>query len=243
MRRNLLQRSSGAMAHSAHNCHTRHTCYLALGDFVMPRGDIIPTRGAIAEPLVLEVTREITGDDLRRMGEAPAVGVPMVQKLRAVHHRQAQLLASGKTHGQVAAIVGCTVQRLVQLQQDAAFKDLVEYYKDQIMVLALEDGARLRDKIIDVGEMAVDELRERLENDEVRKRMRTGDVRQIAEFAMDRTVAPPKAAPNAASPPAAVTINFGTTLRPEIEDAPVPMRQYQTIEVEVDPIVSPEDLL
>lgn len=181
--------------------------------------DLIPSRGAIAEPMFLEVKRELTPDDLLRLGDAPKVGVPVLQKLRSIHHRQAQLLAQGKKPTEVAAIVGCTVQRLVQLQNDPTFMELVTYYGDQMMVSALEDGARLRDKLVDVGEMAVDELRERLEDEARRKTMRTGDVRQIAEFAMDRTVAPPKAAPAQGTTPSAVTINFGTPLkdRPMIE--------------------------
>jgi hypothetical protein len=185
----------------------------------MPRPDLIPSRGAIAEPLLLEVTREITNADLSKLGEAPKVSVPILQKLRATHHRQAQLLASGKTPTQVAAILGCTVQRLVQLQVDPTFQDLLAFYKDQVMVSAMDDASRLQAKIVDVGEMAVDELQERLADDEARKRMRTGDLRQIAEFAMDRTVAPPKAAPSAMTPPATVTINFGTALRNVEPDA------------------------
>jgi hypothetical protein len=197
----------------------------------MPRPDLIPSRGAIAEPLLMEVTRDITHEDLLRLGEAPKVSVPVLQKLRATHHRQAQLLAQGKKLTEVAAIVGCTTQRLVQLQVDPTFVELVSFYKDQIMVVALEDGARLRDKLVDVGEMAVDELRDRLEDDIARKRMRTGDVRQIAEFAMDRTVAPPKAAPNQQLSPAAITINFGTPIGARSNAA---LPEGKVIEAEVE---------
>jgi hypothetical protein len=165
----------------------------------------------------MEYRRDLTPEDLARLAEAPKVGVPLIQRLRATHHRQAQLLAQGKSVGEVAAIVGCTPQRLTQLQADPTFAELVTYYHDQTMAAMLQDGARLQDKIVDVGEMAVDELRDRLENEEARKRMPVGEIRKIAEFAMDRTVAPPKAAPNVSAPPANVTINFGTTLRPPME--------------------------
>lgn len=176
--------------------------------------DHLQPRGPIAAPLLLEVTRDLTSSDLDRLGEAPKVSVPIVQKLRAIHHRQAQLLAGGRTPTEVAAIVGCTVQRLVQLQVDPAFTQLVAYYQDQIMVQMLEDSARLKDKLVDLGEMAVDELRERMEDDERRRKMFVGEVRKIAEFAMDRTVAPPKTAVPPTTAPATVTINFGTSLRP-----------------------------
>lgn len=181
----------------------------------MARPDLLPSRGAIAEPLLMEVTREITSDDLRRLAEggAPKVTVPILQKLRATHHKQAALLAQGKSLAEVAAIVGCTTQRLVQLQADPTFTELISYYHDQMMMNLLDDASRLQGKIVDLGEQAVDEMLERMDDPAKRNAMRIGDVRQIAEFAMDRTVAPPKAAPNAQVPPAAITINFGTPLR------------------------------
>lgn len=178
----------------------------------MAKVPLIPSRGAVAEPLLMEVTRELTATDLDRLSQSPKVNVPILQKLRATHHRQAQLLASGKTPTEVAAIVGCTVQRLVQLQIDPTFAELVAYYQDQTMVAFLEDNARVQAKIIEVGELAIDELQERLEDDKQRKAMPIGEVRKIAEFAMDRTVAPPKAAPPQNVTPTSVTINFGTPI-------------------------------
>lgn len=199
----------------------------------------LPARGRPASPLLMEVTRALTAGDLDRLSEAPKVSVPTVQRLRAIHHRQAQLLAQGKKVSEVAAIVGCSVQRIVQLQVDPAFTQLVEYYSDQIMVLALEDGARLRDKLIDLGEQAVDELRDRMEDDTKRQSMPVGEVRKIAEFAMDRTVAPPKTAVPPNSAPAAITINFGTALRnvpTDDEDAP---QIEGKVEPESEPLPEP----
>lgn len=183
----------------------------------MPRPDLIPARGAVAEPLVMEVARELTAEDVRRLGAGPKVGVPVLQRIRATHHRQAALLAEGKSVTDVAMIVGCTTARITQLQNDPAFAELVIYYRDQILTAQISDAARLKDKIIDVGEMAVNELAERLEDDDRRRRMHVGDVRKIAEFAMDRTVAPPQVAASTPSPPAAITINFGTPIRTPAE--------------------------
>ena len=184
----------------------------------MVKPDLIPRRGAVAEPLLMEVTRNLTAEDLGKLAEAPKVSVPILQRLRATHHRQAQLLASGKSVSEVALIVGCTTQRLVQLQVDPTFKELVSYYQDQVMSAMITDASRLQDKIVDVGEMAVDELKDRLEDDNVRAKMPVGEIRKIAEFAMDRTVAPPKAAPPQNTTPANVTINFGTPIdKPQID--------------------------
>ena len=211
-----------------------------------PRSDLIPSRGAVAEPLLLEVERELTARDLTQLSEAPKTSVPVLQKLRATHHRQAQLLAEGKTPTQVAMMVGCTVQRLVQLQIDPTFQELMAYYRDQIATAQVSDAARLADKIVDLGEMAIDELRERMEDDSKRGSMPTSDVRRIAEFAMDRTVAPPKVAAPPTGVPAAITINFGTpvgkreptvTVEGEVAPAEVPN------DVTVDVVANSEDLL
>lgn len=80
--------------------------------------DLIPARGAIPEPLLLEVERELSAADLPRLAGAPKVSVSIIKRVSASHHRMAALLASGKSLGEIAAIVGCTTQRLVQLQVD-----------------------------------------------------------------------------------------------------------------------------
>ena len=191
----------------------------------MARPDLIPSRGAVAEPLLLEVERALTAQDLARLADAPKVSVPILQKLRATHHRQAQLLASGKKVKEVAAIVGCTEQRLVQLQVDPTFRDLIAYYQDQQMAAMLSDSARIADKLVDAAELAVDELHRRLEDEGLRNAMRTDDVRKIAEFGLDRTVAPPKVAATAPVSPTNITISFGTPVKreaPTIEVLPAP---------------------
>lgn len=180
----------------------------------MNKPELIPSRGALAEPLLMEVTRELSSGDILRLADAPKVNVPVLQKLRAVHHRQAQLLAQGKKPTEVAVIVGCTVQRLIQLQNDPTFAELISYYHDQLMVGMLEDATRIQGKLVDAGEQAVDEILDRMEDPAKMAKIPIGELRQIAELGLDRTVAPPKTAPPQTNVPAHVTINFGTTLRP-----------------------------
>lgn len=182
---------------------------------VMP-AELIPSRGAVAEPLLLEVERDLTPADIARLAEAPRSAVPVLKKLRSVHHRQAQLVAAGRTHKEISIIVGCTTQRIVQLLIDPMFQELVAYYREMIASQTVSDAARIADKIIDVGEMAIDELHERLEDDGRRSKMSDDNLRKISEFAMDRTVAPPKTAVAPISPPANITINFGTPVKREV---------------------------
>lgn len=176
--------------------------------------NLLNARGAIAAPLFLEVIRELVPADLIDLINAPAQAVPVLQRIRAIHHRQAVLLAEGRTINEVAAIVGTTPARLQQLTKDPAFSELMGYYKDQIITAMLEDAARIKDKLVDAGEMAVDEMIVRLESDQLRSAMPIGEVRKIAEMALDRTVAPPKATSVAPPLPTAITLNFGTSPGP-----------------------------
>jgi hypothetical protein len=197
----------------------------------MANFDFIPLRGALAEPLDLEVTRELTPADLAILHTTPKVGVPVLQRLRAIHHRQALLLAQGHSVKDVATIVGCSPQRLVQLQTDPSFAHLMKIYRDQTLSAMVEDAARLRDKLVNVGEMAVDELTERLEDDDKRKSMGTDELRRISEMALDRTVAPPKSTQPQNTAPTQVTINFGRTLDTS-QNGP-------TVEGTAEPVVTP----
>ena len=179
----------------------------------MNKADLFPPAGR-PRKLHMEVVRELTAEDLRalRTPAACASGPPPLQKLRASHHQQAKLLAEGKKIVEVAAIVGVTPERIHQLQHDPAFIELVAYYQDQIMSAALDDARRVQGKLVDIAEMAVDELSERLEDEGARKAMPIGELRKIAEMGLDRTVAPPKATSSAPPPPTAITLNFGSAI-------------------------------
>lgn len=169
----------------------------------------VPSRGPVAAPLHLEVVRELIPDDLKALVNAPKTDVPVLQRLRAIHHRQAMLVAEGKPNNEIAAIVGSTAQRIVQLKHDPTFMELVGYYQDQIITAQLEDSARLKDKLVDTAEMALDEIRDRLEDPNKRSVMPVGELRKIAEFGLDRTVAPPKSTTTITTQPQTITLDFG----------------------------------
>ena len=186
--------------------------------------DFLPRRGAIARPLIMEVVRQITDDDVLRLGSGVASGQgrnvsirPALKQIRAIHHRMAQLLSQGRSNGEVAVLVGRTPQSVSDLQQDPAFKNLLSYYTDQFMVAMMEDSVRLGVKANNVGEMALDELTARFEDDASRKNMTVADLTRAGAFGLDRGALPPKAAGGQAVVPANITLNFGTELKPKPE--------------------------
>jgi len=86
-----------------------------------------------------------------------------LQKVRAVHHQAARMLAAGARPAEVARTTGMHPNRLYILQDDPAFAGLVEHYAEQehqIWVDARQRAAML-------GVTAMEELQDRvLENPE-----------------------------------------------------------------------------
>lgn len=175
--------------------------------------DLLPTRAAVAS-LTMTIVRELDMDDLKLLLDAPPVGIAPLQRVKIIHRRTAELLASGRKISEVAAIVGSTPGRLTQLMRDPSFLELVGYYEDQFMVTAMDDTQRLRTKVTDIAEMAADELLERLDDPDRRRRMSDDAVRRTMETALDRTVLPPKSTTPVSAPPTKITLNLGRELRP-----------------------------
>lgn len=176
--------------------------------------DLIPKRGKFSL-LGLEVVRELNLSELPQLALIPPTGPPEIQAVSARHKLQARLVAEGRSNLEVADIVGCTPQRIYQLKQMKTFQELVSYFQDQIQEGGIEDAQRFQGKLLQAGELALDELNERLGDDQQRKLLPVGELRKITEMAADRTVAPSKSAPQGTSPPQSITLNFGTTVKPK----------------------------
>lgn len=177
--------------------------------------ELLPGRGRIAAPLELEVQRELTASDLLQLAtpEMRPAAAPVLQRIRATHHRQALLLAQGYSAVDVASIVGSTPQRVRDLMKDPAFSDLMSQYADSAITELLEDTHRIQAKLVDLGEAAIDEMHDRVTDPEKIKAIPLGELRKISELALDRTVAPPKTAEKKEATPTNITISFGTALK------------------------------
>lgn len=170
----------------------------------------VPARGAVMAPLFVEVIRTLTAEDIVALANNPEL-VPQepTQKLRAVHHRMAMLLSEGKSISEVAAITSYTTARIGQLQKDPGFQNLMGYYHDQLITAHMEDAIRLQGKLVDIAEMAADEIVERLDDAETIKKVPLGELRNLMTMGADRTVAPPKSTTTVINPPHKITLGFG----------------------------------
>lgn len=173
--------------------------------------DFLPARGkAKGLPLIFEIVRELTAEDIYSLSilsnEERTAPAPPLQKITATHHRIARLMAEGRSDVDIAAIVGRTPQHIRNLKVDPSLRDLVHIYENQITAADLEDGARIRHELVEVSELAVLEIRDRLENSP--KGIATSELRQLAQLGLDRTVAPPKSAAPIQQAPVNVTFNI-----------------------------------
>ena len=171
--------------------------------------DIIPARGAVLPPLTLEYERDLTMNDIARLNLAMPQGPPPIKTVRAIHHRQAMLIAQGKTVAEVARLVGSTETRIHQLEHDPAFSELVHYYKDQCTEIEFDAYRRVQNILVDILELSSTEIVDRLEDPSKRAAVPMGELRKLSEFAADRSIAPPKATASNAIPPMKVELNFG----------------------------------
>lgn len=159
----------------------------------------------------MSVTRQLTKEDILRLALEPKVkvGAPVLQKLRASHHRAALELARGKDAIEVATIVGRTPQRIRDLLKDPAFNNLVAYYQDQIIETVVDQAQDVQEAWVDIVQVAQAEILDRLEDPAKLAGIPIGELRQLATAGSDRTVAPPKQATPMINAPEKVTFDIG----------------------------------
>jgi len=165
-----------------------------------------------------EFEGEVELKDILRLGSLPANSPPPLQEVKAVHRRQAMLLAEGKKVVEVASLVGSTPGRIYQLLKDPGFREIVGQYSKMIEDRNIEASERYQEKLTVAGEASLDELNDRLADPHQLKKIPTGELRQIIEMAADRTHALVKAPLGAQTQaPPSITLNFGTSLKPRKE--------------------------
>lgn len=117
------------------------------------------------EPLAFGEPEALTRADIAILREVDKgfVGQPMtaLKRLTERHHALARLLATGTTPGHAAVITGYDSSRISILQTDPSFKELVEFYSNEVNA----EYRTMQAQMAGLGEDAVAELRRRVEED------------------------------------------------------------------------------
>lgn len=181
---------------------------------------LLPARGRAGALIMMSVDRELNASDFANAAANPGdhISPAVVQKLHARHHRAARLLAEGRTVSEVSVLTDYTAQRISDLKNnDPAFQELVARYQLSITESSIDTATEVHTILVDVAKTAAMELRDRVEDPIQRKEMPINDLRQVAQFAADRTVAPPRTAQPAQTIPPRITFNIGTRdIRPTV---------------------------
>lgn len=143
--------------------------------------DIIRTSGRAPSVITAEVLRPLEPGDIAILNEDRAVKAPPLARLRERHHALARNIASGMKHGEAAAICGYDISRVSILMGDPTFRNLVEFYREDVN----RSYAQLHETLSGLAVDAAVELRERIEDNP--ESLSSGMLNEIVKMAADRT--------------------------------------------------------
>ena len=124
--------------------------------------DLTPrTRGRAAKQISYSVERQLTAEDLGKLGSERGITSTPLAKLRDRHHTLARLLAGGASNQHAQAVTGYDPSRISILKGDPAFQELIAFYRAQVD----EKYFDMHEQIAGLSADALLELRERLEED------------------------------------------------------------------------------
>jgi len=84
---------------------------------------------------------------------------PRLEKIRAVHHKIAQMLASGMREMDVAAATGKHFNTITTLKKDPSFRELMEHYQEEEHAIWVD----VRQRAAQLGMSAIEAIEERVE--------------------------------------------------------------------------------
>lgn len=117
--------------------------------------------GRRAEPLLCEVVRPLRTSDLVLLATNRETQAPALKRITERHHALARLLASGMRPMDCSVVTGYDPSRISILQADETFKELVEFYANQVA----EEFADVHTHMAGLNKDAILELRHRFEED------------------------------------------------------------------------------
>lgn len=146
--------------------------------------DIVRTRGRAIKRLTAVVVRPLMAEDMQRLGEEErSTQPPLLKRLRERHHALARMLAAGHPDGVAAAICGYDVSRVSILKADPTFRNLMEFYREDVNRQYADVHSQLAGMSLDALIM----LRERMEEREGEEELSTNQLLEIARMGADRT--------------------------------------------------------
>jgi hypothetical protein len=146
---------------------------------------VFRTTGRARRDVVAAQVRELDAADLVLLGDEKGSKPTPLKRLGERHHALARCLASGMSPSNAAISCGYSPSRVSILQDDPAFRELLEFYRADVTDKYLDMHGVLAGLSID----AAMELRERLEEDmgAEDKKLTVGQLVELTKLGADRT--------------------------------------------------------
>lgn len=162
--------------------------------------------------------RGLTSEDLvTLMDGEKGSQAPALKRISERHHALARLLAGGTPPGEAALIAGYDNSRVSILQNDPAFNELVEFYREDIT----RELRGLHERMYGLALDAADVLQDRLEDEP--EKVSVGQLLEVLKIGADRTGFGPS------SQTTNVNVNVDLANRLEAARKRVKARQYGTV--------------
>ncbi len=143
--------------------------------------DIVRTKGRAPVAVHSAVTRELNASDIVLLGGEKGSRAKPLVRLRERHHALARNIASGMKESDAAAISGYDLSRVSILKGDPAFKELIEFYREDVT----RAYANLHEVLAGMSLDAALIMRERMEDDP--DKLKSEIVLDIMKSGADRT--------------------------------------------------------
>lgn len=150
--------------------------------------EIFRTRGRAAKPVVAAVVRELDAADLVLLKAEKGSKPCAIKRLTERHHALARNLASGMPISEAGLLQGYSISRVSILQNDPAFKELLEFYREDATRPYRDLHTRLAGLSLDATEELALRLEEDIQTEEIKdKKISIGQLMEITKLGADRT--------------------------------------------------------
>lgn len=137
--------------------------------------------GRKSQPILAEIVRSLTEADVALLATERGIQPSSIKKLTDSHHALARCLATGMKDVEASAITGYTPSRISVLRDSPLFAELVSHYHS-VPDTTLAD---FQERMLSVGLTAVEELKDRLENEP--EKIGTATLIEAVKSLADRT--------------------------------------------------------
>lgn len=150
--------------------------------------EIFRTRGRAPAPIVAAVVRELDRSDLILLDTEKGSKPSAVKRITERHHALARNLANGMSEQEAATFCGYSSSRISILKSDSAFKELLEFYREDAQRPYRDLHARLAGLSMDAAEELAFRLEDDMQTEELKdKKLTVGQLMEITKLGADRT--------------------------------------------------------